>query len=224
MRSIRGAIFGAWGVWLLSCCALSAAETTRDIGLARIDVTPSYPVRMTGYSNRKTEFEGVEQSLWAKALAIGSDAQGPAVLITLDNLGVPGSMTDEVASRLKSKHGIRRQRFVICASHTHCAPALAGIAPMIFVGELSDEHRQHIERYTRELTDKLEQVALAALAARKPGRLSWAQGSVDFAVNRRRIKDGKVSFGITPWPAGPVDHSLPVLRVTDRMGSCAACW
>ncbi len=56
------------------------------------------------------------------------------------------------------------------------------------------------------------------MAARKPARLSWAQGSVDFAVNRRRIKDGKVSFGITPWPAGPVDHSLPVLRVTDPDG------
>jgi hypothetical protein len=48
--------------------------------------------------------------------------------------------------------------------------------------------------------------------------LSWAQGSVDFAVNRRAIRDGKVSFGITPAPAGRVDHSLPVLRVTDADG------
>ena len=194
MRGIQTAIVGSWAAWLLVCPGLWAAETVREIGLARVDVTPSYPVRMTGYSNRKTEFEGVEQALWAKALAIGSDAEGPAVLITLDNLGVPGSMTDEVASRLHGKHGVKRERFVICASHTHCAPALAGVAPMIFVGDLSDEHRQHIERYTRELTDKLEQVAVAALAARKPGRLSWAEGSVDFAVNRRRIKDGKVSF------------------------------
>ncbi|HEX4147664.1 MAG TPA: neutral/alkaline non-lysosomal ceramidase N-terminal domain-containing protein, partial [Pirellulales bacterium] len=209
MRRIRKSLLGTWTVWLLLGGGLSAAETTREIGLARQDVTPSYPVRMTGYSNRKAEFEGVEQSLWAKALAIGSDAEGPAVLITLDNLGVPGSMTDEVARRLLSKHGVKRERFVICASHTHCAPALAGVAPMIFVGDLPDEHRQHIERYTRELTDKLEQVALAALAARQPGRLSWAEGSADFAVNRRRIQGGKVSFGITPWPAGRVDHSLP---------------
>jgi len=218
MLRIRAVIVVSWAAWLFACPGLWGAEMVREVGLARIDITPSYPVRMSGYSNRKTEFEGVEQTLWAKALAIGSNAEGPAVLITLDNLGVPGSMTDEVARRLDSKHGVKRERLVVCASHTHCAPALAGVAPMIFVGDLSDQHRQHIERYTRELTDKLEQVASAALAARKPGRLSWAQGSVDFAVNRRQIKDGKVSFGVTPWPAGAVDHTLPVLRVTDPDG------
>ena len=65
---------------------------------------------------------------------------------------------------------------------------------------------------------------MAALAARKPGRLLWAEGSVDFAMNRRRIKNGKVSFGIMPWPAGPVNRSLPVLRITDTDGKLAACW
>jgi hypothetical protein len=103
MRLILNAIAVVWvsasAAWLLLCGGLSAADTLRQIGLARLEVTPGYRVRMTGYNNRKTEFDGVEQSLWAKALAIGSDAEGPAVLITVDNLGVPGSITDEVARR-----------------------------------------------------------------------------------------------------------------------------
>ena len=53
-----------------------------------------------------------------------------------------------------------------------------------------------------------------------PGRLAWGQGSVGFAANRRVLKKGKwVDFGVNP--NGPVDHSLPVLRVTDPAGKVA---
>ena len=40
------------------------------VGVAKVDVTPDYPVRLPGYAGRKTESEGVLQHLWAKALAI----------------------------------------------------------------------------------------------------------------------------------------------------------
>lgn len=211
----------AWSCFLLGIAtpAMAGADAgLRPLGMARIDITPSYPVRMTGYSNRSEEFEGVEQRIWAKALAIDADQQGAAVLITLDSLGIPQTMTDEVAARLKSKHGIGPERVVICASHTHCAPGLANVARSIFEN-VTPGQRAHMEQYGRDLTDKLEQVALAALADRQPRRLSWSQGSVDFAMNRRRISAGKiVRFGMTPRPEGPVDHSLPVLRVTEPDG------
>ncbi len=48
----------------------------------------------------------------AKALAIGADApdpdQGPVVLVTVDNCGVPGHVTDEVARRLEKSTGLPR--------------------------------------------------------------------------------------------------------------------
>src|SRR5947208_14448264 len=73
----------------VSCCliepALAADEGLRLIGVARVDVTPAEPIRLTGYGSRKTNSIGVEQKLWAKALALGSDADGPALRITLDN-------------------------------------------------------------------------------------------------------------------------------------------
>src|SRR5438132_157134 len=63
------------------------------IGAAKIDITPDYPIRLTGYAARKTECEGVAQRIWAKAVAIGDDrGPGPAVLITVENCG----MTPEV--------------------------------------------------------------------------------------------------------------------------------
>ena len=88
-----------------------AATMTVPVGAAKMDVTPDYPIRLTGYASRQTESEGVAQRLWAKALAIGSDeGDGPAVLITVDNCGVPDNVTREVASALSQKAGIRPER------------------------------------------------------------------------------------------------------------------
>ena len=99
-------------------CAFSFLALAADndpgrlAGVARIDITPDYPVRLAGYAVRKQESEGVAQRLWAKALALGSDKEGPAILITVDNCGVPASVRDEVVRRLKGKRGRRR----LCAT------------------------------------------------------------------------------------------------------------
>ena len=217
----------------LSCLLIPGAGRADDaasamvpVGVAVVDVTPSYPLRLMGYGSRKTESEGVASPLKVRALVIGDDAgkdrdEGPAVLITVDNCAVGAFMTDEVARRLAAKARIRRERLVTCATHTHCAPALASGLDFIFGAAIPADQRARIERYTRELIDAMEKVALQALAARQPGRLAWGQGSVGFAANRRVLKEGKwVGFGVNP--NGPVDHSLPVLRVTDAAGKVKA--
>lgn len=70
------------------------------------------------------EADRVEQRIWAKALAIRSHDQSPAVLVAVDNCGVPDYMTEAVAAELKQKAGVPRERFVICSTHTHSAPCL----------------------------------------------------------------------------------------------------
>src|ERR1044072_5163805 len=104
--------------FLLACQALGAADGSFQVGAARIDITPGYPIRLTGYAVRKTESEGVEQRLWAKALALGGDQEAPAVLVTVDNCGVSARVIDEVAKRLNQKAGIPRERIAVCSSHT----------------------------------------------------------------------------------------------------------
>jgi len=180
---------------------LAAKESLAEIGVAKIDITPNYPIRLCGYAVRKKESEGIAQHLWAKALAIGSDKEGPAILITVDNTGVPASIRNEIAQRL-SKKGISSDRIALCSSHSHTAPCLAGNLPTLFGEPLPPEHRAHIERYTHELVDALEKVAFDALKARRPSKLSWGQGSAAFAANRRT-------------KGGPTDHDLPILVVTD---------
>jgi putative membrane-bound dehydrogenase-like protein len=185
-------------------------QSTYQVGVAEIDITPRYPVRLSGFGFRRKESEGVTQRIWAKALAIGGDREDPAILITVDNLGVPDDLVTEVAARLK-KAGIRRERLAVTATHTHTAPMLKGVAPTLFGEPIPPQHQKHIDRYTRELADDLEKVARAALKDRAPARLTWGIGSVGFARNRRT-------------KGGPVDHDLPVLVVKDFQGKIRAIY
>ena len=188
----------------LGCAALAAGKEgpLLPIGAAKIDITPAYPVRLCGYAVRKKESEGVAQRLFAKALALGSDADGPALLITVDNTGVPASIRDQLLQRLQARKSIRPERVTLCSSHSHTAPCLAGNLPTLFGEPFPPEHQAHIEQYTRELVDALEKVALDALKDRRPSRLSRGQGKAGFAANRRT-------------KGGPVDLDLPILVVTD---------
>jgi putative membrane-bound dehydrogenase-like protein len=201
-------------LWLVTAgrpLADSAASGQYLAGVARIDVTPDYPIRLNGFGFRRAEAEGTRQHVWAKALALGSDQDGPAVLITVDNLGVPDELVQEVAARLKKRAGLDPARLAVTATHTHTAPMLRGVSPTVFGTDIPKEHQEHIDRYTREFTDKLEEVALAALKDRKPARLAWGIGKVDFAVNRRK-------------GGGPVDHDLPLLVVRDPEGKVRALY
>ena len=190
--------------------SIAATATDQVVGVAKADITPDYAVRLSGYGSRREEHEGVEQHIFAKALAFGSDAEGPAVLLTVDNCGVPAWMRDELIKRLSARTKVTGPRVAICSTHTHSAPMLTGVLPNLFSADIPQEHRANIERYTRELMDKLEQLALAALADRQPARLALGFGHASFAHNRRL------------YAFRPEDHSLPVLRVVGADGKVRA--
>ncbi|HEV8544023.1 MAG TPA: PVC-type heme-binding CxxCH protein, partial [Verrucomicrobiae bacterium] len=154
------------------------------------------------------------EKIWAKALAFEDEAdgkEGPAILIATDNLCIPDYMTQEIGRRLASKINLKIERLTITATHTHTAPMLSNVCPTLFGVPIPPEHQAHIDQYTREFTDKLEQVALAAVKDIRPARLSWGVGTVNFSINRRT-------------KGGPVDHDLPVLFVRDLEGKLRAIY
>ena len=181
---------------------------TRLVGAADIDITPEYPVRLSGYGGRRSTHEGVDQPIKAKALAIGGDHE-LAILLTVDNCGVPFSLRLRVLQRLQREIRLPNERFAIASSHTHSAPMLEGVLPNLFSMDIPEQHRAGIKRYTAELTENLVKVALEAVANRRPSRLDWGVGTADFANNRRTR-------------GGPVDHALPALRVRDADGELRA--
>lgn len=197
--------------------AASAPGPTVHIGVAKVDITPELPIRLSGYQGRPGEAVRAETRLFARALAIGSDAEKPALLITAELIGIGEETGEKVAAALRAKHGIERTRIALAATHVHSGPALTDAIPFMFSRDLPPEETERIARYTASLREKLVQVAEQALANRKPGRLAWSEGTTDFAAQRRVVVDGKwKNFGVVP--GGPVDHALPVLRATDEAG------
>src|SRR6266850_1270588 len=98
--------------------AAAANAPTYEVGVAKIDITPSYPIRLCGYAVRKTESAGVAQHLYAKAFAIGSDKDknGPALLITVDNTGVPASIRHELIQRLQKRNRrLKADQVALCS-------------------------------------------------------------------------------------------------------------
>ena len=203
------------------CLSSALAAAPVPVGAARIDITPELPIRLTGYTNRPTEADRVGERIQARALAIGGDAEGPAIVIVAEVLAVPERLTEAVVAGIRARHPVPRERIAVCVTHQHTGPVIAGTAPFIFSRDLPADELTRIERYAATLERKLIEVALAALANRRPAELSWAQSRVDFAVNRRRIVDGK-AVGYTDQPGGPVDHALPVMRAAEAGGSVRA--
>lgn len=188
---------------------LQAESGLLPIGVAKVDITPDYAVRLSGYGNRTTESEGVDQKIWAKALAIGDDESGVSIFITVDNTGVPSSVTEAVFQALAKETSLTRGNFVVASSHSHTTPMLTGVLAFLFSSDIPPEHQERIDQYTQELIENMRKVSLAALADRNPASLAWGQGKVGFAKNRREAN-------------GPVDQSLPILAVHSPDGKLRA--
>jgi len=214
-----------WADWacalalLTACSPLLAAEF--QAGVARVKITPPQPFWMSGYAARTHPSDGVYQDLWAKTLALRDSEGHRAVLVTTDLIGLPRSISDEVAERVRARYKLERHELVLSASHTHCGPAVRKNLAVLY--DFDEEDRRRVDAYGAELVDRLVEVVGKALADLAPARLSVGHGSVGFAVNRREFTPEGVKIGVNP--KGPVDHDVPVLRSprrTPRFGPCSS--
>jgi len=205
----RLARLSVWVV-MLGLGSLEAAEPSAGwkAGVARVDTTPSSPVRMAGYASRTSPSQGVAHPLVAKALALADAHDHKVVLVTCDIIGFRRAFTNRVADRVKAKYGLPREDLALFAAHNHAGPALA-----------EPPAREGFEAnvaYTRELEDKIVALAGEALARMEPVSLSFGVGRAHFALNRREPTAKGIKLGKNP--AGPTDESVPILRVQNAGG------
>ena len=179
-------------------------------GVASVDITPSASLWMAGFARRKQASQGTALPLYAKALALQSGRDRPAVIVTVDLLGVTERITASVAATVERRHKIPRANLLFNASHTHCGPVVDEQLSVAY--DLSPQQWADIRAYTGTLEDKLVAVIGDALSRLAPARIGYARGEATFGANRR------VSFS----PDGPVDHSVPVLRVEGANGALQA--
>ena len=110
LRSVRNriALTALFGISALIVAGSQASAVEQDVseyevGLSKVDMTPDYPIRLSGFAGRLKESDGVRQHIFARAMAIRSHEDQPAVVVAVDSLGVPQYVRDEVAHRLNVK-------------------------------------------------------------------------------------------------------------------------
>jgi hypothetical protein len=135
-------------------------------------------------------------------------------IVTMDVIGLPRVVSDEVAAQVQKQHGLARSQLVLSASHTHSGPVIWPNLEVIF--DTKPEQRAVAGQYARRLTEALVRVVGEAIADLKPARIAVGHTSATFAINRRQKTEKAVQIGVNP--TGPVDRDVPVIRVTTPDG------
>lgn len=210
---------GAIGIGLVAGLVWAGQEELEwKVGLARGKITPEGPIWMAGYAARNKPSEGVLLDLWAKALLLEDRSGHQGLILSVDVIGLNKQVWDAAVERIGQKTGLRREQILLAPSHTHTGPVIS------LSGEsnsaIPEDQLKIVHRYTEKLIIRLAELAEAALADRKPARLSWGWGVALFPMNRREFTARGVILGVNP--SGYVDRRVPVLRLDDAEGKLRA--
>lgn len=182
-----------------------ANDTRREIGAAKTEITPLRPILLSGYAARTHQLQlNVRHRLWAHALAVSEENGEPAILLTVDNVGVPASVRAAVTKELAAKHSVSAERITITSTHTHGGPMLPGVLENLLTRKMTPVERAAVDDYGQFLTERLIELASQALESCRVGYLYWGSGEVGFAINRRNET--------------VTDHDMPMLVAVDPEG------
>jgi len=176
---------------------------------ARIKITPDSMMWMAGFASRTKPADGVTLDLYAKAVVIQDETGGQLAVITLDLVGIPRMLRVEVAGAVEKAYGIKPAFLLLNASHTHSGPEVRAER----TEPTDDQTRRAAEAitYTRQLAGKLVDLVGECRLRLQPARLDYGFARCGFAMNRRApTPKGYVN---RPYPPGPVDLQVPVLRI-----------
>jgi neutral ceramidase len=196
---------------LATLCAGDLQGADLKAGFGRCQITPPLPILMAGFDNSTKPAESVATDLWTKALTLEDPTGRKVVVITVDLVTMPRAMIDMVAARVTDRHGLDRSQLVINMSHTHSGPRLDWPA------NTDREMMLRIETYRNKVIDSMTEAAADAVGDLQPAKVTYATGKVGFPHNRReKAPGGRFIFGMNP--DGPVDQTVPVIRVSGRDG------
>jgi len=166
-------------------------------GVGRTSLTPTRPVELTGWGYYLERYwRDVHDPLYATALVVENGDERLAV-ISVDLMVISAEFTKSVREMVAAETEIPAANILVCATHTHSAPASQGLRG---VGEVDPEYETWAARQTA-------QAAIAAWNARTPATFCVASTAVE-----------KMTFNRTR-PDGPVDQTITTLRVDREDGS-----
>ena len=179
-------------------------SSTLLAGVAKVNITPATPIRMSGYGGRNEPFKGVHDSLYATS-TVFFDGSVKSIIITADLIGFSHDFCKATIQKLVSETGIPERFIMLSANHNHGGP----------VNKTYTENvDEDIEKYVTELQEKIINVVKEADTHLQPVMIGMGVGTCKMNINRRaRFADGNIWLGRNP--DGPCDHDIVVVRIDD---------
>ena len=189
----------------------SGPESQVLMGASQANITPAFPVMMSGYEARKTPSTGVHDSLFATALYFKS-SKTSLLLITADIIGYSKPFVDETRKKISAITDIPSENIMITAAHNHGGPVTRAY---------EKEVPESVEKYVKELQDKFINLAVRASKKPVPFRMGTGKGICTMNINRRaEFADGSIWLGRAPDK--PCDHDVTVTKFEDMSGKLLA--
>jgi hypothetical protein len=185
-------------------------------GWAEVEITPPLGIGLGGRGGPDTHATKVLDPLYAQILIL-KDAHGTGfVLVSLDVVGIPHTLSEKVRTAIVHELGVDFNLVILNASHTHSGPymireLMAGVGPA-----------PQIETdYHAALAEKL--ISAARLAGKKlrPVTVETFRGTSQVGINRRGTNaTGKTAM--VPNAKAPINELVWVLKLTPTDGSAPA--
>lgn len=176
-------------------------------GAAKIIITPSKPIPMSGYGGRKDPFKGVHDDIYAR-IVVFSDGKNNAAVISTELIGISNVLWQDVTEAIEKKTGIKKEFIFLSAVHNHNGPS---------INVYNDGNTPDVLAYTRELKDKLVNTTAAAMKKMVPVNIGVGKGECKMNINRRAQNGkGQISLGRNPY--GACDQEVGVIRIDDKAG------
>lgn len=187
--------------------ALDQQTPLWNAGVSRIVITPQENMWMSGYGARKEPADGKIHDLYARVACLKpNETQAPFLFVSLDLVGVPVKMAELLSAEFAKSYGIPRENIMFACSHTHCGPALDH--DLSWMLAMDEQDWQQVRDYQKWLNDQIRSAVKSAVDDLQPANLHYSAGTCGFANNRR-----------PPIGEGPIDHSVPVLRISNMQGA-----
>ena len=168
-------------------------------GTARIDITPSTGIDLTGFIARENPAIGTRDPLYARALALHRGHRD-ALIVACDVLGFSSELRDTVRARISLATGLPAPAIMLAASHTHGGPATQ------FLHGCGDPDPAYLD----DLAGRITRVAGQALAAQQPVTVAAGRAESRAGVYNRRT------------PGDITDPAVELVRFDDADGKTVA--
>jgi neutral ceramidase len=153
-------------------------------GAARVKLDPPAGLAMLGYDNRVGRNAGVHDDLAAQALVL-SDGASKVAIVGVDLLALGVRIADDIRERVVAKTDIGADSILVCATHTHSAPAFN-----IFATPRADAKPAEGRdlQWERALPAKIASAIVQANENLEPATLRAATAQFALGINRRLIR------------------------------------